>query len=1141
MGNQVPSPRSKKKRDNAEGGGIMGFIQGEAETCPSKLTAAMFAMQSVGHHGLPSQPSLVCYVPTLGLLAVATGCQQLKVYGQDGLEVYLPCRLGKTEPPHGASAGAKATFLEYTHSGKLVLVMSDSAIQVIDLTLLQDGKNVVVAELPPSWTTSRITAVETMRHPKAPPFFYVALDDGSVQVVEESTCHFATYAIHASDIGISAHDKEDLYVSAMAVNPADPNQLLLAYEASDVVFLWDVAKQKVMAKTLSSGLETTGAVRSLAWHASGKRFAIGFQGGELGISRADKQQQALYRVHATRPPPSSTEPTTTTTGAPISRVEWLTTSASSAGAIVFCGGHDPLGLTVCFPAREKGVKEALGELTASKASLFPWHTLLVPTHNNAGVMDFVATARVVPASSSSPFSCVVLAGNPLDGLKPSVGVVPLPCIVAHPHTPKEEWMWLHEAAPPLARPLSSAAIQASDVLAMQLVSLGAADGTLRDDLFTTCDHAPEDTTFQGWESPLIGGAIEQVQPKLPAAALLALDAVDCRRATLVVTGHADSRVKVWEMLPPADATSRGVLTLLHVVDVTTALQGAISAVSFAPDARLLLVGTTTGEFGVFSLQEGFQFVFSLHVHSGEISTIVQHHEYVALADAFGVVSIVHLATQSYKLAIFDIATTDEPVSVDSLLIHDGGVLFVGRGNGHVQVYHLDSATFLVECNTAGHGAVSAMLLIDEDGAPIVPAALPEETGMHEELLPVDAPTQAMVDGFVAKLGVGSAPATATAASTVVSVCLEPGPLGIFLHEDVDDKAVLRGFVPEDPNALLQEAKGIVPGSVLVKINGVDVRRLKRQDIIAVVGSLGAVAKHLTYALPTDAPAPFLVCAMGRSIQLFQAVVPPPPSTAAADDATKPKPPRPSQPVDVEAEVQVRATVVSMSVCSIPVEGAMEHSLIVLDQSGYVYVLALPSLHLIWSAPCPTDLLSGYAFDHLHVHITASGEIVLGTFFGDIARYSIFAPDMATEVTMLQWAAVHTTLHVAGVAPIDQAPASDTEKRASTAGGFLKLFAAKEVDLNTVFVVPSVVDEQRKQLMGDRVNQPPPAATVQSAQGNLSGTKDALAQAAQNLQLRGEKLSGLEEKTEKLKNRADEFYQTMKAFNEKEAKKKWYQL
>ncbi|RQM31281.1 hypothetical protein B5M09_007561 [Aphanomyces astaci] len=126
---------------NFEGGG-------SEDACSSKLVRGMFDLHLIGHHGLPSQPSRICYVPMLGLLVVATGYQQLKVYGEDGLEVYLPLREDKGDGTSSFSAGATPTFLDYTNSGKLVLVMSDSAVQVIDLANLQEGKDVVVAALP---------------------------------------------------------------------------------------------------------------------------------------------------------------------------------------------------------------------------------------------------------------------------------------------------------------------------------------------------------------------------------------------------------------------------------------------------------------------------------------------------------------------------------------------------------------------------------------------------------------------------------------------------------------------------------------------------------------------------------------------------------------------------------------------------------------------------------------------------------------------------------------------------------------------------------------------------------------------------------------------------------------------------------
>lgn len=48
-------------------------------------------------------------------------------------------------------------------------------------------------------------------------------------------------------------------------------------------------------------------------------------------------------------------------------------------------------------------------------------------------------------------------------------------------------------------------------------------------------------------------------------------------------------------------------------------------------------------------------------------------------------------------------------------------------------------------------------------------------------------------------------------------------------------------------------------------------------------------------------------------------------------------------------------------------------------------------------------------------------------------------------------------------------------------------------------------------------------------------------ALQHLNERGEKLGDLALKTEQMKQTSEDFYQTMKAFNEKNANKKWYEF
>ncbi|KDO34318.1 hypothetical protein SPRG_19133 [Saprolegnia parasitica CBS 223.65] len=260
----------------------------------------MFTVSLAGHHGLPAQPSLVCYVAAHELLVVAAGYQQIKLYGEDGLELFVSCVANE------ATAGASTSFLQPTANGRIVLVSSDSGVQVVSLERCnlahrrsshpcRQGTrlNIHTIFMPTStsWTMCRITAVETIKSHKSAPFVFLALDDGSIQVVQEDTCAFTTYAIQAAQLGLSG---DDVAVSAMASNPSDANQLLLAYEGAHEasIFLWDLAKKKVLHKATVPPAH--GSVQSLAWHASGKRFAAGFHDGAFGVFRTDKQQSAFF-------------------------------------------------------------------------------------------------------------------------------------------------------------------------------------------------------------------------------------------------------------------------------------------------------------------------------------------------------------------------------------------------------------------------------------------------------------------------------------------------------------------------------------------------------------------------------------------------------------------------------------------------------------------------------------------------------------------------------------------------------------------------------------------------------------------------------------------------------------------------------
>ncbi|KDO34293.1 hypothetical protein SPRG_19111 [Saprolegnia parasitica CBS 223.65] len=1102
MGNQ-PGSGSPRKSKRSSLQGVLNLVQGKVDEVledHSRLAPDMFTVSLAGHHGLPAQPSLVCYVAAHELLVVAAGYQQIKLYGEDGLEMFVSCVANEAT----ATAGASTSFLQPTANGRIVLVSSDSGVQVVSLEQLQSGASPIVASLPPSWTMCRITAVETIKSHKSAPFFFLALDDASIQVVQEDTCAFTTYAIQAAQLGLSG---DDVAVSAMASNPSDANQLLLAYEGAHEasIFLWDLAKKKVLHKATVPPAH--GSVQSLAWHASGKRFAAGFHDGAFGVFRTDKQQSAFFP---------------TATSAPLTRLAWAATDANSPGLLMLAWTPSSPSVQLYAAPRDISAKDTLSAIT--KHASFPWRITSLPTSSR--VMDVVMTSHMTPSASCTPFTCIALVGDPMGGVLPRIELLPVPCSVVQPLTPKEELVWIEMNVAPF--PLPSSSVQTPAVAAWQIVDLGGANGSLRDDLFSTCEAKAGPSSLNGWSSPLRGGSIEHVTPQLPHDACVQLQATDLHRASLVVTAHVDastSAVRFWELLPRHDGLGAGTLTLLHTLDL----------MSLELTSKQV---TSSGEVAVFSFQEGFQLAFTLHVHSSAIDHMVvsASQGYLATSDSFGVVSIVHLNSQEYKLAVFDIST-EEAVSVNALLLHER-LLFVGRGNSCVELYDLVSADLLTRCRVSDGplDAIAHLLLIHENGAPVHPVALESraDNETHDERKKTE--TAHKVAEILQSY---AAPPTRrpTESHQGVRVALAPGPLGLFLDDEVQDRVLIKAFVNDAPNAARLRQHGVTAMSSLVAINGTDVSQLRKDDVVQLLASLSTESKLLTFASPRKAETPYLLCATGRSLAIFKAVAP----ETAPNAATSPSS-TPTLAVDVEASVELRSTIASLAIVSLPIDGRLDHGILALDDCGYMYMIAAPSLRVIWSASLPSMVQTGYAFDYVHVGVAASSaEILLCTSSGDVARFSVLQSELASELSMLQWAT--TKVRVTSDKPAQQSTSAEPPLERRNSSSIFKVFSSSstDVDLNKVFAVPPKDQSERERLMGDRSQAPRATGATKEVKGNMKATMGALNEATQNLHLRGEKLSDLGEKTEQLKRHADEFYQTMRAFNEREAKKKWYQI
>ncbi|CAI5715042.1 unnamed protein product [Peronospora destructor] len=362
---------------------------------------------------------------------------------------------------------------------------------------------------------------------------------------------------------------------------------------------------------------------------------------------------------------------------------------------------------------------------------------------------------------------------------------------------------------------------------------------------------------------------------------------------------------------------------------------------------------------------GFRILFSMHVHTEPISKLVvsSSYGYVGVADAAGIVSLVETKTQAFQLLFRDIAPNcDDSKSVDSLLMSElvqttkipgsnfsslsslpvdnehGGkvspgkrgissgdakfhnmlqyrevipVLFVGRGSGKMEMYHVHSATKMgvMLLNPEKSSSLSSIFMVDSDGKRIGipghkwvkhdkklsvagsildPAKSANSIGMVKPDLAEDTQegdvantiedqscnrqavmpnaklelTQELV--MAAKNERSKAAATGVIPAFIsskptwkqssrIEVTAPAGSLGLHLFMEVEQHAVVKGFADDSSTALLLASKGIHIGYTLTAINGVDVIPLDRDLVCRVLEKLREREKVLVFAIGFKGP------------------------------------------------------------------------------------------------------------------------------------------------------------------------------------------------------------------------------------------------------------------------------------------------
>lgn len=1105
------------------------------------------------------------------------------------------------------------------------------------------------------------------------------------QVVHEETARVSTYVVSPSDVAESAENSNSqpgVCVSALAVHPRDANQVLIGYEESAEVFLWDFTKKKVVreytlskrsktptssSRTDEEGKALCNSVQSLSWHSSGKRFVAGFKFGGFAVFRIDKSS-GYYHNLSTGASDDENESLL-----PIRHLQWISPPPHSryahyAGAIAFTGGRAAALrslLTIVYPRNGTDSDDAMVDLFKSEE--LAWEVTSVESFNYAEIASFtVAQDQVDYSSKIAPLSTILLSGNPLDGCLPSVSVQSLPCFIKFRSNDQEEWEWQpHHLVPAMAIP---PLLQFSPLKTFSLINVEHADGSVEEDLLSAWEqNESKHPSLRGLQDsddvewPINGGVVAEPLLKgyIGAGGVIENDkATIFQNGTIMLTGHEDGHVLFWEMIPPGDRSSKGTIHLIHSVEASSlttqesAIPNEVSSVAFCHASRTLVVGYGSGELGVFkfgrvsardapspgddahddssqsasalpqkdtegertpsSSHLGFHLVFYSGHHSHPVTKIAfsSTYEYVAVADASGVVSIVNIGTKSFTVLDAEqaaVLSEDASNSVDSLLMSelvqvtdipmassppdsateskrspgkrrtsrgensiDGAsliqhrelipVLFVGRGSGKLEMFHVQSAVKIGETLIDSHRStsLSSVIMVDLAGKRVEIAgrdyvdeadkkqtqpstddrATGEEKIYEAELSIEAANTKQLFSEAIAEQQQTSSdrvvvemkdvePAVAdevlndTSAlwprSNIIEVSVPAGSLGLHLYIDIDQHGVVQGVVEDNENAAILVSAGVEIGHVLTSINGLDVTAYNRKLICRVLEKLRDQEKVITFAkgfrhpiidsIGNDEPKKpsnnaeqprLLVCTCGRMIHLIPASLPRASEIALGTKEIM------AQPL---ASVELRSPALVTSIVRVPVEGHIENCLAVADQSNRLYIISLLSLEIVWEVDGNAKL-GNTLVDGLQCDFTYGGELVVANEFGEIERFSLLAEHTALEASMLERKCIKTALHIPERAyPFEKTASESPKKKGGIADAgkmFKKLVMSvkQDTDLKKVFQFATAEDE-RQQLFGDRAAaNAAQAGATEDATGTakvsqgMNATKDALMQAHQ---------------------------------------------
>ncbi|XP_064072293.1 syntaxin-binding protein 5 isoform X6 [Vanessa tameamea] len=364
---------------------VQAAPRGTEQEIQETLRPDHFQIKKTFRHGFPFSPTALAWDPVQKLLAVGDKGGNLRLLGGPGVDAHVRHEAGE--------AVLHVKFL--INEGALVTATADDQLhlwtfrqkiaqRVQSLKFQRERYYIKLSR-----QTKELKGITCLHLPLQSKWIHVGTERGNVHVVNIETFALSGYVINWNKAIEVTRPNHPGAVVDVSENPLDASKLVIAYE-SGLVVVWDL---RARAAEWRGSLGTGGpgeAVRAAAWQHDAKLMTAHADGALATWSMRSPRPTSLSYPHAKANKDGKPEPCK-----PILRLEWKT-SRTGESLVIFSGG---------LPTDKAGRTHSITVLNGKST------TVLEMEHS---VVDFVTLCESPHAADyQEPYAIVVLLQNDL--------------------------------------------------------------------------------------------------------------------------------------------------------------------------------------------------------------------------------------------------------------------------------------------------------------------------------------------------------------------------------------------------------------------------------------------------------------------------------------------------------------------------------------------------------------------------------------------------------------------------------------------------------------------------------------------------------------------------------------------------------